>query len=1154
ISLKDCLSEEGIDIIGAIGDVKLGDIMGMTYCADPDCTDHLDGEGWYDADGYIIGDDVAGQIMKGLYEKTFNDLTNGGLDMAELTDGIYFGTALGYEIGTTTNAGYCAKDCTNAEEGHEHNFYWVDENGDFVGELENAISNIALKDCMGEEGVDIIGAIGDVKVGAIMGMTYCADPDCPDHVDGEGWYDADGYIVGDDISGRIMKGLYEKTFDELSNGELDFTELTKGIYLGEALGYTKCGDGCEISHVHRQDRWYTLNEESGEYEYVGDLNNEISKISIEELMGDEGVDINEIIGGVTLGGLMGAYYCDGVGTECYIDAPMHAHSKGWYDADGEFLSTDDASGDMANKLYELTVDELLADDFDFTTITEGIYLGRTFGYEIGEPINRNYCDKDCANDGFDHTHKYSWYDVDGKYVGDMDNAISNIELNTFLDSEEEGSIDFTEILADVKVGFVLGMTYCDGKDCELDHTHLTGWYGSDGVMVGDDVSGTIMSGLYELTFSELTGGAFDITTLTDGIYFGKALGYVKCVQGCTIDHGEEGHLKECEKSCKLVHNHTYDGKWYNEDGEYVGAMDNAISNISLKDCFEGNFDITTALNDVKLGEMMDMVYCGGSDETCHIKHPISNGHAGGWYELNEYGEYEKVMANDLGEEIMLKVYGLTYGEITESGIDFASITDGIYFGKALGYKQCTGNTGCPLGKEHNHATGKWFKVDAVTGKATYVGEMDNAIANIALSDAMQGKVDIDATINGIKLGEIMGKTRVENAGVVTWYDVNGNEIVFDNLSGSDRILYQMYDNTLEEFRRGDFSIETVFNGMYVGHVMGYKGGVDAWTKADGSSVTNLEMVMADIRMDDLINDRVNFQNIINGLKLGDVISGGDSAILNNLQNVKIGNLATEIDKLSIGKLMGYEERADGWYNNGVKVTGVYGALSKYSIGELTSGTINFDSFKVSEVINVGDSAILKLLADKTIGEAATAADNLLLGDVMGYTKQAQSGYCQVNCNEAHTHKFYWVKGGVPASKIAAKIANYTVAGVSDGLDNLTVGDVVDTSTGVFKIMETEAFTANGKTYAKVNSADEVPIDEIGARATEGVKNATYAELVGAGISLLTTQTEDSITNFYTVIYPTINLTSPVENWQQTKTLTQVITDIINTLNLIMQSR
>ena len=579
----------------------------------------------------------------------------------------------------------------------------------------------------------------------------------------------------------------------------------------------------------------------------------------------------------------------------------------------------------------------MSGEFDIASVTDGIYLGKALGYKIGN--DAGYCQEDC---NADHTHKFYWVNEEGKFVGEMDNALSNIALKEVM----EGGLDINKTLGGVKVGYVMGMNYCDGTACLIEkagHVHAEGWYDGDGNAVSSEVVGDeIMLSLYDLTFTELTNGDFDIANLMDGIYFGKALGYKV-----------ENKVGYCQEDCNADHTHKY--YWVDEEGKFVGEMNNALSNIALKDAMNGSVDINGALTDVKLGDIMGNEYKDGK-----------------WYDANG-----AIITDDkIGDAIMLKLFDKSYGEITNDGIDFSTLTDGIYFGKALGYKieDKAGYCQEDCGEDHTH---KYYWVNESN---EFVGEMDNALSNISFADIMNGSVSVDNILDDVKLGDLMGNEYKDGK----WYDADGVLIEYANLSGGDKIVYKMYDKTMSSITNDGLDLNSLTEGMYVGEIMSYKGSVGNWEKPSGSSyvdATAMETVIADIKMPDLLSGKVDFTEKVNDLELGDVMNVGSSNVLKCLEHTKIKNMSTAIDGLYIGDIMGYQKCTndstcplgsahahDGkWYDGNTLVTGVYSALSKYTIGDLSSGSVEIGSdLTIGELVETDGSTILNLLKDETL--------------------------------------------------------------------------------------------------------------------------------------------------------------------------------------------
>ena len=460
--------------------------------------------------------------------------------------------------------------------------------------------------------------------------------------------------------------------------------------------------------------------------------------------------------------------------------------------------------------------------------------------------------------------------------------------------------------------------------------------------------------------------------------------------------------------------------------------------------------------------------------------------------------------------------------------------------------------------DHKH---NYYWVDSAN---VYVGAMNNGIANIALQDAMNGSLNIEVVIGKLKLGEVMGKTFEGGK----WYD-NGTEIVYDNLKGTNKIIYNLYDTLLSDIMNGNFNIDSALNSLYVGELMNYEGGVGSWTKLVGGSyqsVSKIEGIIADIKMSDLLSGNVDFKTKINDLNLSDVVDVNSSSVLKLLSGTPIKDIPTAVDSLYIGHIMGYVECTnddsscpinvaghvhDGkWYDaSGNVVKGVYATISKYTIKGLTEGGLT--NVKIGELIDTEGNAVLSLLANETLSTVGAKTNSLKLGEIMGYVKCTNDDASCPVTKLGHVHNGKWFdKSGNEVTGINQKMAGFTIQDVSDGklggsefVNSLTVGDVITSNTGVFKIMEIGAFTvgegSSAVSYNAVGSVSEVPVSEISARVTEGVKNAKYAELKDAGINILSAENENNISLFY------LHKDKGVTDWQN-KTIDEIISDILTT--------
>ena len=226
--------------------------------------------------------------------------------------------------------------------------------------------------------------------------------------------------------------------------------------------------------------------------------------------------------------------------------------------------------------------------------------------------------------------------------------------------------------------------------------------------------------------------------------------------------------------------------------------------------------------------------------------------------------------------------------------------------------------------------------------------------------------DLAGRIDNLRLGEAMSYVRVENGGTVKWYeaekDAEGNYVIAeaDFVAGTTEITDEVV------LAIADFTVKELSDGGFADKLM------------------------------DAVKD----------ITLGKVISVGNNKILKQLENVKIGNISTEINHMSVSKLLGYEKGTDGkWYetdengniDNSKEVTGVVTAFVDFTIEDLGSGDFGtkikakVNDLALGDVIEPAGNPILAALADKKIGNLATEANELKVGVMMGYTYDETAG-------------------------------------------------------------------------------------------------------------------------------------------------------------------
>ena len=812
-------------------------------------------------------------------------------------------------------------------------------------------------------------------------------------------------------------------------------------------------------------------------------------------------------------------------TVCSEDVNCKVHSN-VSECDGDIYTNDGVSAefkglqfDLMHNVLALGISDFL-EGFDFTMLVKNMYLGGAFGYvKANAPVGSDFCDINCQIQDEGHSHKFYFVDDKGEYVGSLLNQVANVSFEGALN----GELDFEGILSGVKIGEILMLTYENGL-----------WKDADGNYIDkDDLNGKIMYQLYDKTLETI--GSISIDELISDVYLGEFIGLTYneltnrwedskgveadllygSIAGIKISElldspdaltnalgelyiGEFMGFEKCSNNANcLVHGEgctLADGAWYKlENNVYVAlsGIDKVLAELSFNDVLNGNFDVEDSLSTLKIGEVLGYTY----DETY------------GWKDSNGL----VIVAESLTDKVFVKLYDKTLTDFKDGGIEISTLLEDVKLGEFLGltytengWKDGDNEPSLLYKKLADASVSKLLNgeedLEALISNA-YIGEFmgyvktgenwyDNGvlvegsnavIANILLGDVFSGNVNIIDSVNGTQIGEILGYTY--DSVDARWEDDKGAPVIAKTMT--ERVFVQLYDKTLTDLKDGNVKMETLLSGIKLGEFLGLTYTENGWK--DGEDEPSLlYKKIADVSVSKLLTGEES---------LTDALSG-----------------------VYVGEFLGYTKNVTDWYDNGEKVTGVYGIVANITLGDVFSGNVslNLDSILLSDlispngnkilqflcdgettvstigskintmtigdVVDVSNSKMLGLLADYTLEELPTAIDSLYVGEIMGYT---QSG-------------IKWYNNGEEVTGINAKIADLTVKSLGNGgFDSIdfVVGDVIsDTSSGVFSLMDLSK--ADGTSYASVS---EVPVSEIARRTTTGASKATYRQLNHAGI-------------------------------------------------------
>lgn len=545
--------------------------------------------------------------------------------------------------------------------------------------------------------------------------------------------------------------------------------------IGEAAGYTKGADG----------KWNFANEYLKKFPGVA---NALLDIKLKDCTSASNIKaaVKNAVMSMTVGDAMG-YTKDENGK--------------WRKADGTLLSDGNTQDKMLAEICDKTLQEVYDNRNDLTKLFGDVKAGDLMNGYV-------YCDgagDDCEVTSEGHVHDKGWYKNGGK-VGALEEKIADMPVEKLLND-----FNIDEVLDGVTIGETMNRLECTGDETtckvrEKDPSHVCsakskGWYkkNADGKYVPtEDV---LMDKISGLLITDLMHDKVDLNETFKDTYLGEVMKKVRC-------NGED--------DCNVpTHEHTGDHVtgWYKKQTDehgnvtYVLAADGVLmekmSDQKLGALMDGSLNLEETFKDVKLGEVMKNVYCDGSDG-CEITHT----HEVGWYKKNADGEYAKV------DVLMQKINEQKLGNIMNGGMELATVFDGVKLGEVLKY---------------DYDGGVWKKEDKK------VGAIENAVADILLSDMLNGNLDLSSKFDDIYLGELMG---YEKDSVTGKWSKNGVEL-------TDEVLLCVVDFTFNEVKSDGFSdkmLDNVKNKVTIGTVLVQKdehGNVisDPWKEGERTAIS-----------------------------------------------------------------------------------------------------------------------------------------------------------------------------------------------------------------------------------------------------------------------------------------------------------------------------
>ena len=232
------------------------------------------------------------------------------------------------------------------------------------------------------------------------------------------------------------------------------------------------------------------------------------------------------------------------------------------------------------------------------------------------------------------------------------------------------------------------------------------------------------------------------------------------------------------------------------------------------------------------------------------------------------------------------------------------------------------------------------------------------LADLTIGDLVGGTNIMDTLTNRLTLGDIFG----------------------NNIPG---MLASLKDTPIAELSG---AIETTKVGNLLGYYYDESGSEPCWRKAEGGPLLEgIEKVLAD----KTISDLKDFNSILNEVTLGDVLDPIPD-MLKALADVKIPDLASKIDTLYVGDLLGYQYNPSTslWEKEVGGAMQPLTGMEKIIAGKTVNDLKDFGS--ILGEVTLGDvldpvPAMLEKLKDKPITSLGSEIDKLVVGDFLGYS-------------------------------------------------------------------------------------------------------------------------------------------------------------------------
>ncbi len=602
-------------------------------------------------------------------------------------------------------------------------------------------------------------------------------------------------------------------------------------------------------------------------------------------------------------------------------------------------------------------------------------------------------------------------------------------------------------------------------------------------------------------------GQYGVNVDTDVLYatpVGGMLDYVTGPFAASLELGKLIGVKETDSAVlAILYGERGTDYTFDEGGNLVVLNpDRALTVKTLLDMSKGEGDsLEELVFGIPLGSLMGLESVDeGTYEKNALMYTLCYGSRGVDWDVDENGlvvmksERTPVTVDDLRTQSNKVISGLSLGSML--GLDVGVSDDDIQK-NALMYTLCYGSRGVDWELEG--------------GSVKLLSEKKPTTINDLTTNS-------NGLLNGLPLGEMMGLRAEE--------DYAGSEIIFSLCYGSKGADWNFVDGVVKMAEGhkpntvGDLidNSATIIDGMYIDELLTINADSDALMRyiafgneieKDGEGrylidpdnidpaqdiVTDPEtqtrsytgnakyyikdgtvVMLGDPNTGDpadpatwtpypknTVRDLKNSDDLVGGIKIGDVTDVGTSGLLHAISDWTISDLTKQekIDSLKLGDVLGVSEGSSG----------IMRALSGKTLGELQKQE-TIDGLQLGDVFDVpmgeddtkpeGTSGIVWALRGKTIGDLQKqeTIDSLKLGDVLEI-KEGDAGIMAAmkdwkisdlsNQNRIERLKLGQILTiGDESSKIMQAMKDWRISDLTkqEKIDSLTLGDVIEIKEG-----------------------------------------------------------------------------------------------------------